>query len=440
MFLYIIHGWLVGKGTSAMNEKYKKHLTLEDREKIQSGIIEGLSKSAMAKIIEKDISTVSKEIKSKRTLDYRCRMNLECTNYKTCVFGRVCIEECPDYIKYRCIRRDHSVGACNGCSNYRGCRYNKFRYDATNAHKKYLNTLSDSRQGVDLTTSEAKELGDKVKTLVDQGHSLYQIVNDNKDITVSVKTLYNYIESGVFRVSGLLDINLRQKTSRIRKISKDPKFKKRADRKYLKGRQYEDYLNYIEANPSASIVQMDTVYNDVSNGPFIQTFKFLNSGFIFCVYHREKTSKAMVSGVQLLYNTLGSDVFSKQVNVILTDNGSEFYDALNMEFIDDALRTHIFYCEPMQSGQKGSLENKHRELRYILPKKKNLSELGLKDQTSLNVITSHVNSASLKTLNGKSSLELIRFLYNDMYDKLVEFGIKEIPKNDIILKPYLLKK
>ena len=69
MFLYIIHGWLVGKGTSAMNEKYKKHLTLEDREKIQNGIIEGLSKSAMAKIIGKDISTVSKEIKSKRTLE-----------------------------------------------------------------------------------------------------------------------------------------------------------------------------------------------------------------------------------------------------------------------------------------------------------------------------------------------------------------------------------
>lgn len=432
--------WLVGKGTSIMNKKYNKHLTLEDREKIQSGITEGLSKSVIAKIIGKDISTVSKEIKARRSLNYKCRMNLECTNYKTCAFGRVCKEECPGYLKYKCIRRDHSVGACNGCSNYRVCRYNKFRYDATYAHNKYVNTLSDSRQGVDLTTSEAKELGDKVKTLVDQGHSLYQIVNDNKDITVSVKTLYNYIESGVFRISGLLDVDLRQKTSRIRTIPKDPKFKKRADRKYLKGRKYEDYLNYIEANPTASIVQMDTVYNDVSNGPFLQTFKFLNSGFIFSIYHKEKTSKAMVSGVHLLYNTLGSDVFSNQVNVILTDNGSEFYDALNMECIDGALRTHVFYCEPMQSGQKGSLENKHRELRYILPKKKNLSELGLKDQTSLNIITSHVNSASLKTLNGKSSLELIRFLYDDMYDKLVEFGINEIPKKDIILKPYLLKK
>ena len=56
MFLYIIHWWLVEKGTSAMNEKYMKHLTLEDREKIQRGIIEGISKSAMVKIIGKDIS------------------------------------------------------------------------------------------------------------------------------------------------------------------------------------------------------------------------------------------------------------------------------------------------------------------------------------------------------------------------------------------------
>ncbi len=38
-----------------------------------------------------------------------------------------------------------------------------------------------------------------------------------------------------------------------------------------------------------------------------------------------------------------------------------------MEKRDDGTRrTRVFYCDPMQSGQKGSLENMHRELRYIL--------------------------------------------------------------------------
>ena len=47
----------------------------------------------------------------------------------------------------------------------------------------------------------------------------------------------------------------------------------------------------------------------------------------------------------------------KYVNVLLTDRGSEFYAAKDMETdIDGSTRTRVFYCDPMQSGQKGSLE------------------------------------------------------------------------------------
>lgn len=236
----------------------------------------------------------------------------------------------------------------------------------------------------------------------------------------------------------MLNIDLRQKTSRIRKIPKDAKYKKRADRKYLIGRKYEDYLKFIEENPSLTIVQMDTVYNDITNGPFIQTFKFINTGFIFALYHKEKTSLSMTQGVYTLYEILGQDVFREQVNIILTDNGPEFYDALNMECFAGFQQTRLFYCDPMMSGQKGSLENKHKELRYILPKKVSLIDLGLKSQESLSLVLSHVNSASLKSLGNKSSLELMQFMFPNMYKALLDFGIKMIPKDEIILKPNLL--
>lgn len=111
----------------------------------------------------------------------------------------------------------------------------------------------------------------------------------------------------------------------------------------------------------------------------------------------------------------------------MTDRGSEFTAADAMEMSPDGTRrTRVFYCDPMQSGQKGTLENKHIELRYILPKGTDLRFLGLVDQDALNLVLSHVNSAPVEKLGGKSPLELADFLYHDLYEKLETFGIHKI--------------
>ena len=53
--------------------------------------------------------------------------------------------------------------------------------------------------------------------------------------------------------------------------------------------------------------------------------------------------------------------------------------------------TRIFYCDPMASGQKGSLENNHKEIRYICPKENDLNDLVLNSQEKANLIVSHIN-------------------------------------------------
>ena len=107
--------------------------------------------------------------------------------------------------------------------------------------------------------------------------------------------------------------------------------------------------------------------------------------------------------------------------------------------VDSTTRTRVFYCDPMQSGQKGSIENNHIQLRYILPKQTDLVSLGLNDQDALNLVLSHINSAPVEKFGGKSPLEVASFMYHDLYEKLISYGIKEIEKDRIILKPYLLK-
>lgn len=414
------------------------HLTVQERIIIEKGIENGSTKAAIALTIGKDKSTVGKEIKKHRELVHKSSYKINCANMKNCSHNHVC-DNCADFKPFTCNRRDRSPGACNGCSKYTYCRYDKYRYKADFSHKKYREDLVDSRTGINMSYEECKAMADIIVPLIKAGHSPYHIVTNHPELNISEKTLYNYIENGIFREFGLLDIDLRIKTKR--KITKKAsnKYKKREDKKYLNGRTYDDFINYTAENKNLSVVEMDTVYNNGSTGPFMQTFKFLDYSFMFIVYQEEKTAKSMVEGVDL-EKILGEDLFSEEVAIIKTDRGSEFCDAEGFEKEEnESRRTRIFYCDPMASGQKGSLENNHKEIRYICPKENDLKDLGLNSQEKANLIVSHINSQSKEHLKGKSPLEVMEFMNPALYQKFKDFGIERINKDNIVLKPYLLK-
>lgn len=422
-----------------MSNNKNLHLTYQERLIIQTGIENGSTKVAIAQTIGKDKSTIGKEIKAHRQLVHRCSCTTDCTHLKKCPHKHVC-ENCTDYTPFKCSRRDRSPGACNKCPKYQSCRYNKFLYKADIAQKEYETDLVDSRIGINMTYSELKDIADIVVPLIKAGQSPYQVITNHPELGISEKTLYNYIEQGVFRQFDLLDIDLRLKTKR--KMTKKDKtvYKKRKDNKYLKGRSYDDFVEYYNENPDLSIVEMDTVYNDGSNGPFMQTFKFLSYSFMFIIYHEEKTEEEMVKGVDLLEHILGKKLFTKEVAIIKTDRGSEFKDAEGLEKEENGIRrTRVFYCDPMASGQKGSLENNHKEIRYICPKGTDLKDLGLDSQEKVNLMISHINSQTKEKLKGRSPLEMMEFMNSELYQKFIEYGIEQIDKDKIVLKPYLLK-
>ena len=175
------------------------HLTLSEKQIIQKGIENGATKASIAATLGKDKSTVGKEIKAHRKHSHVCSFNPACAN------------------KDRCKRRDRFPGACNGCPKFQHCRFDKFTYSADIANKEYKADLIESREGINMTYSELKALADIIVPLIKKGQSPYQIITSRPELNISEKTLYNYIETGVFRQFGLLDINLRVKTRRISK-------------------------------------------------------------------------------------------------------------------------------------------------------------------------------------------------------------------------------
>lgn len=96
----------------------------------------------------------------------------------------------------------------------------KYFYKAKLAHGNYLYTLKDSRQGVNLTTSELFNIAHIIKPLIEQGQSLYTILENHKEINLCTKTLYTYIEMGLFNDWGINNLSLKRKVKRKIKSKK----------------------------------------------------------------------------------------------------------------------------------------------------------------------------------------------------------------------------
>ena len=89
LVLHFMRSTAAGKAGVIMSASNSfTHLTLEERRVILTGIKNGSTKTAIAQTLGKDKSTIGKEIKLHRTLTHKCKMPLECNNYRKCVFGR----------------------------------------------------------------------------------------------------------------------------------------------------------------------------------------------------------------------------------------------------------------------------------------------------------------------------------------------------------------
>lgn len=411
------------------------HLTLEDRKAIQAGLEDGLAKAEIARKIGKSPSTVSKEIKAHRKFKlasaYGRGTAYYCANkgkYKEC-YG--CKKECKYFIKRICKRRER-IGICNKCpSNTQGhiCFMDKYYYYANKAHEEYLYTLSDAREGVNLKTSEMIIIAETIGPLLKRGQSVYQILASHPEIDISVKSLYTYIEAGIFKDYGIDNFSLkRQVAMRQRK-----KLKKRKTPANYEGHKYEDYLLFREENPTLPATEMDTVYND-TEGPYIQTFIFENTHLMIGILQKEKTSAAMASTLDVMQKLLGKDYY-KLFGLLITDRGPEFekHDLFEINYETGEIRTDIFYCDPQAPSQKPHVENNHNYVRDIIPNGIKLNNI---TQEDLDIVFSHINSTPRESLNGKTPCEIFEFFYGS--EILNKLNIHKVNPDEVTLMPYLI--
>ena len=381
-----------------------KHLTLSDRNDIQLGLERGETFKAIGRLILKDPTTVSKEVKRNRQV-----------RESTCD-------------KLPCPLLNKATFVCNGCPKRRqNCGYKKIFYLAKQAQKQYEQTLVEAREGTPLNSKTFWDMDKVISDGVKKGQHIYHILKTH-NLDVSSSTVYRHIRKGYLSIAPI-DLARAVKFKERRK-SKLPSIPKEAK----KGRSYEDFQNYLALNQLDYWLEMDTVLGRMG-GKVLLTFNLSFCNFIFARLLDNKTALEVTKHLYDIKNTLhqADKDFFQLFPVILTDNGGEFARVDDIE-MDVRGESKLFFCDPNRSDQKGRIEKNHTLIRDILPKGTSFDNL---TQEDINLVCSHVNSVKRAALNGKSAYELFAFTYGEEIPKLL--GISKIPAEDVCQSSKLLQ-
>ena len=430
----------------------QKHLNLEARILIETLLNERNSFKSIARLLDKDCTTISKEIRSHIFFDKvgtygkpfnDCRLSFlrQCSAQRICpdcskkqsrfcwTCGK-CISSCILYEKFICSKLSKPPYVCNGCPDRSKCTLEKRLYKASYAQKEYEQIRSESRSGFALSESEFKQLDDIVSPLLKKGQSLHHIaVHHADELMKSERTLYSYVNNGLFTARNI-DMPRTIRMRPRRNVSKTLKI----DKACRIGRDFSCFKKYMEEHPDAAVRQIDSV-EGIKGGAVLLTIHFVEQELQLAFLRQHNDSLSVIDIFEKLYTELGTDIFTETFPVLLADNGCEFSNPSAIELDTHGNhRTSMFYCNASAPYQKGSCENNHELIRRIIPKG---TDIGKYTQKQIDLMMSHINSYSRKKLGNKSPYEVFEFQYGK--ELLDIFHLKKIPADEIILSPALLK-
>lgn len=423
------------------------HFTLDERIELQACLARGMSCQEIAWRVGKDPTSVSREILRSRLYEgvrygYE-KPSLRCAHYGECDVAGLCYgcldracrscrrQECTllcsEYEKEECGRTTRYPHVCNGCGRKGSCRLERWRYSASAADARAREMASEPRRGVDLTGRQLADLDALVTPLMMRGQSLGQIHLAHADeIPCTLRSLYTYVNRGEVGPGRMWEIDAVRRKPRKRAR---PKSGGRVPRASAAGRSWKDYLA-LGGEARDSRWEMDTVVGTASGGKCLLTLLHRLTRFQLALLLASRTREEVVRALDWLSGLPHSPFAPSRRTLVITDNGSEFFDA---EGIEAGQRIRLYYCEAYSSWQKGACEANHRLYRRIVPKGTSLEGL---DDRRCRLMMSHVNSAPREALGGLSPIEAIAPIVGAEF--LDALGARLVPRDEVELRPGLL--
>jgi len=350
--------------------KYK-HLTEKDRYRLEGYLEAGLTVKQAAKKLNSHISTIYREIKrgqvkriSSELIEYNIyRANTAQIDYETKVTHRAHAlkiekyEELALYIQNKICNEKYSPDAVIGGLNRTG-------------------------QGL-----------------------------------ICTKTLYNYIDRGVFE--GVTNYTLWE----IRKRRK--RRHKRLTRISLRNkgsRSIEERPETVNNRLEYGHWEGDSIINK-RNGKkdalFTLSERMTKEQIIIKI--ASATQESILKAMDKLEHNYGS-YFRRKFKTITLDNGGEFLDweAIEQSKLTSKKRTLVYFAHPYSAWERGTNENQNRIIRRFIPKGADISKLSDKD---IKTIENWMNNYPRKILGYRTPNELVFDITNNNRSGVLKSGV-----------------
>lgn len=396
-------------------------LNSNQRETIQILLNKGKSFTEIGKAIGKDRTTISKEIRRNRYIK---------SNFYD-AFDIKGINQAID----KCDKLKHKPYVCNTCPNKNFCNKHHLYYEYRIAEEHYQDNLINSRSGIDITPNTINDIESQIVPLIkNKKQSVNQVYINHSDILYfSKSTFYKYVDIGVF---SLTNSDLPKKIRYKKRKHKYSNNKNKRELSLLKGRKYENFIEFSSNHPKMNIVEMDTVIGKRNDSKCLLTLYIRKTHFMFIFLLNKKDSASVNAKINFIKETLGIKLYSKVFRIFFTDNGTEFFSVLNFERDLETNKkiSNIFFCHPYSSYEKHGVEVNHEYIRRVFPK--GTSFTNLNDEIVKN-LQDNINSIPRISLNDETPYSLTKKLYPDLIEKLDCKFIKpddvSLSKDDILL-------
>lgn len=279
----------------------------------------------------------------------------------------------------------------------------KKRYSPDVANEKYKEGLT--ARGAPLKLGHDFKLANYIeKRIVDEGLTPLAVLGEIKrnniefSTNICIRTLYNYIEKGVFLRLTLKHLPLKGK-------QKPHKRKLQTASRPSRGESIEKRPAVINDRTEFGHWEMDCVEGIKKKRETLLCLSERYTRKEIVIKLPNKTTESVVKALNVIERKYGK-LFRKIFKSITVDNGTEFSDCAGMEkSIYKGKRTRMFYCHPYSSYERGTNERLNREIRRKIPKGSDLSKYSVQE---IQEIEDWINAYPRQVLGFATANELFK--------------------------------
>lgn len=378
-------------------------LDSSERMLIQACLAKKMSLGDIARRMGRNKSTISREISNHLII-------VEGYNEKPCIHTN----------KYFVCNICPMKGTCSHTKRY--YNFEKAEYETTKLRKSARSKTQLNKDKINLINNLITE---EIRELKQSLHHAY-IANPILTKICSERTIRRLIYRGELKIKAH---ELRKYVVYKHDYEKGKNFYLK-DVRVIIGRQFNDYLKYVNKHKRMNIVQYDSVIGKITDEVALLTITFPKYEFQFGILIKKGDPNNVKTKIKYLFKRLGSEFVKEIFPINLSDNGIEFSYFNEIETNDLGERLcRTFYTNPYKATDKPHCERYHELIRYFIPKGKSLNFL---TQDKVDWMFSQINSYVRAAKGNQTPYDLVKRKFGSEFLKAI--NIQRVDKRKVSLR------